>query len=256
MKTSFNSFWRSCSRLETLNILKSGFRTGESFCSSITAHDFDGGLFLFCSGLWDGLAAPDGTPRCPGLNFKPASEDGEEQANLSFGSETGRTRSGTKGVSGKAKKKLKRKKQEYHMHRGHFHEEEQVSPEQVRARTVLALDRLGHQVLSTEPGGYDLEAWVRSLNSLLDDFEEKIGEEKVTDEFRKAREGALAPLLSRSVSGDVDSEIRKLVDEEADQRARLSELDRQSSSEARIAEREARRQHQGAQDGKGEPFAA
>jgi hypothetical protein len=147
---------------------------------------------------------------------------------LSFGSETGRTRSGTKGVSGKAKKKEKRKKQEYHMHRGHFHEEEQLSPEQLRARTVLGLDRLGHQVISMEPGGYDLQAWVRSLNSLLEDFEEKIGPEKVTDEFRKRRDEALAPLAAPSASGDVDSEIRKLTEEEEVARTVLSDLDRQT----------------------------
>jgi hypothetical protein len=147
---------------------------------------------------------------------------------LSFGSETGRTRSGTKGVSGKAKKKEKRKKQEYHMHRGHFHEEEQLSPEQLTARTVLALDRLGHQIISTEPGGYDLQAWLRSLNSLLEDFEDKIGIEKVTEEFRKRRDEALAPLAAPSSSGDVDSEIRKLTGEEEATRTLLSDLDRQT----------------------------
>ena len=147
---------------------------------------------------------------------------------MSFGSETGRTRSGTKGVSGKAKKKEKRKKQEYHLHRGHFHEEEQFNPEQVRARTVLSLDRLGHQVLSTEPGGYDLDAWLRSLNSLLDDFEEKIGEDKVTGEFRQRRQQALVPLASPSASGDVDSEIRKLIEEEEAARTVLSDLDKQA----------------------------
>ena len=76
---------------------------------------------------------------------------------MSFGSETGRTRSGTKGSSSKEKKQKKKKKQEFHSHRrAHFQESERHDPEEVRARTIIALDKLGHQVLSTEPGGYDL----------------------------------------------------------------------------------------------------
>jgi hypothetical protein len=149
---------------------------------------------------------------------------------LSFGSETGRTRSGTKGFSGKAKKQLKRKKQEYHKHRGRLQESENLNPEELSARTVLVLDRLGHQVLSTEPGGYDLEAWLRSLNSLLDDFEEKIGEQRVTDEFRKRREDALIPLSAQAASGDLNSEIRQLIDEETAAVGVLSDLEKQAAA--------------------------
>jgi hypothetical protein len=148
---------------------------------------------------------------------------------LSFGSETGRTRSGTKVGSGNSKKKLKRKKQEYHVHRrAYFQESDQVNPEDVRARTVLALDRLGHQVLSTEPGGYDLEDWLRSLNSLLDDFQEKIGDHLIPEEFRRVRHESLLSLGHPFASGGADAELEKLTLEEGAARAALADLDRQA----------------------------
>jgi hypothetical protein len=133
---------------------------------------------------------------------------------LSFGSETGRTRSGTKGFSNKEKKQ-KKKKQDFHTHRRAYSQEGgPPNPEEVRARTVLALDRLGHQILSTEPGGYDLEDWTRNLNSLLDDFQEKVGDEHITDEFRARRQEALSYLSPASVSADIDAEIAKVTQEE------------------------------------------
>jgi hypothetical protein len=150
---------------------------------------------------------------------------------LNYGSETGRTRSGTKGFSGKEKKKQKRKKQEFHTHRrAHFQESEHLNPEEVTARTIFALDRLGHQVLSTEPGGYDLEDWMRNLNSLLDDFQEKVGADLITDEFRERRHAALLSLAQPSSSPDVDSETEKLIQEEAAAKAVLAELGRKAAA--------------------------
>ena len=149
---------------------------------------------------------------------------------MSFGSETGRARSGTKGFSNKTKK-LKRKKQDFHIHkRAHLQEPEELDLEQVRARTTLALDRLGHQVLSTEPGGYDLEDWTRNVNSLLDDFQEKVGADLITDEFRERRRAALLSLALPSASSDADSEMEKLVQEEAAAKEALAELDRKAAT--------------------------
>jgi hypothetical protein len=164
------------------------------------------------------------------LIFKRAGQDGEEQVDLSFGGGTGRTRSGTKGFSGKTKK-LRRRKQEYHTHkRAHLQESQPLDPDQVRERTTLALDRLGHQVLSTEPGGYDLEDWMRNLNSLLDDFQEKVGADRITDEFRERRRAALLALSQPPDSREVDSDIRKLVEEEAAAKAALTELGRKAAA--------------------------
>jgi len=198
--------------------------------------DFPGGLFLFCSAR----SAQGG--RClrfrpcpvkitPTFTFKPALADGRPQDNLSFGSETGRTRSGTKGISGKANKKLKRKKQEFHTHRrAYVQESERLDSEEVRARTILALDRLGHQVLSTEPGGYDLGDWLRSLNSLLDDFEERIGIDGLPSEFQTRRKEALAPLAGPADSPDADSEIERLTMEEEAARVAIADLSRQAKA--------------------------
>lgn len=150
---------------------------------------------------------------------------------MSFGSETGRTRSGTKGFSGKANKKLKRKKQEYHTHRRvHLQESERPNPEEVRSRTIIALDRLGHQRLSTEPGGYDLDDWLRSLNSLLDDFQEKVGAERIPDEFRNRLQLTLLSLAAPSSSSEIDVETEKLTQDEAAANAALEELERQEES--------------------------
>src|SRR5580700_8076340 len=142
---------------------------------------------------------------------------------MSFGSETGRTRSGSKGFSSKEKKQ-KRKKQEFHSHRrAHFQESERRDPEEVRARTILALDKLGHQVLSTEPGGYDLDDWIRSLNSLLEDFQEKVGAERVAEEFRARTQEVLGRLVPSSSAKDIDSEMEKLTKEVGEARVGVDE---------------------------------
>ncbi len=143
--------------------------------------------------------------------------------NLSFGSQTGRTRSGTKGFSSK-EKKLKRKKQEFHSRR-RAHDQQTMRPdaEEVRARTILALDRLGHQVISTEPGGYDLEDWVRSLDSLLDDFQEKVGADRITEEFRARRREAVSYLVGQSRSAVIDSEVQRLARDEEEARRAFEE---------------------------------
>jgi hypothetical protein len=149
---------------------------------------------------------------------------------VSFGSQTGRTRSGTKGFSNKTKK-LKRKKQEFHSHkRAHLQEAERLDTEQLRARTTLALERLGHQVLSTEPGGYDLQDWMRNLNSLLDDFQEKIGADRVTAEFREKRSAALVPLVQRPGPQDIDSEMEKLLREEATAKDLLADVAKKAAA--------------------------
>ena len=118
-----------------------------------------------------------------------------------------------KGSSSREKKQ-KRKKQEFHSHRRpHLDESGDIDLEQVRARTLLALDRLGHQVLSAEPGGYDLDDWTRNFNSLLDDFQDKVGEERLTEEFRARRLEAAGHIVPMDSSAELDSEIEKLVQE-------------------------------------------
>ena len=149
---------------------------------------------------------------------------------MSFGSEAGRTRSGTKGFSSKEKKE-KKKKQDYHIHRrGHIQESERLNPEEVRARTITALDKLGHQVISTEPGGYDIQAWLKSLNSLLDDFQEKVGADRISDELRAKLQEVALSMVPASPSGEIDQEIDKLNHEEAAAKAELEESARKATS--------------------------
>jgi uncharacterized protein YhaN len=119
-----------------------------------------------------------------------------------------------KGSSSKAKK-LKRKKDEFHSHKKlHIQETGLPDLEQVKARTMLAFDRLGHQVLSSEPGGYDLQSWMKSFNSLLDDFAEKVGPGRLPTGFDDRRREISAALLVAPDSSDTDSEIAKLVQEQ------------------------------------------
>jgi chromosome segregation ATPase len=149
---------------------------------------------------------------------------------LSFGSQTGRTRSGAKGFSSKEKKQ-KRKKQEFHTHRlGHLQQSGTMDLEAVRTRTVLALDRLGHQVLSSEPGGYDLDHWKRSFDSLLDDFVEKIGEARTTEEFHAKRREAEGYLTLPSGPTEFDSEIARLLKVEDEAKASLEEAKRKAAA--------------------------
>lgn len=149
---------------------------------------------------------------------------------MSFGSQTGRTRSGSKNFSNK-EKKLKRKKQEFHTHK-RLHEQVgvPVDLEEVRARTLLTLDRLGHQVLSTEPGGYDLEHWVRSLNSLLDDFQEKLGPEKVTAAFLETRQRVVGSLAVPS-TGEIESEMQRLTVEEGEATAAIERAKKKAADQ-------------------------
>ena len=161
--------------------------------------------------------------------FKRAGPGRGVTGTLSFGSETGRTRSGTKGFSTKTKKE-RRKKQDYHHKKAHFREEVRLDPEEVRSRTMTALDKLGHQVISTEPGGYDLAAWTKSVDALLHDFQEKVGPRSITDEFRARCQEILASLSTRGSSSDFDREIENLNREEATERAALAEFERKEAA--------------------------
>ncbi len=151
---------------------------------------------------------------------------------MNYGSEAGRTRFGS-GSSNKAKK-LKRKKDEFHSHKKlHLQETEPLDLEQVKARTILALDRLGHQVLSPEPGGYDLQSWMRNLNSLLDDFQEKIGPGRLPPELDERRREINASLLASPDSSAIDSEMETLLREQENARRAIEEESEKAAAKLR-----------------------
>jgi len=81
---------------------------------------------------------------------------------------------------------------------------------QLKARTINALNKLGQQKFSSEPGGNALENWVRAVNFLLDEFEDKAGGTRLTLEY-KTRRQELNDYLSRPASTtSIDAEISEL----------------------------------------------
>lgn len=99
------------------------------------------------------------------------------------------------------------KNQSFHPRKIRIQEAPKLDHDQLKNRTIIALNRLGQQRLSDEPGGYSLDNWIKGMNILLDDFEEKMGEGKLSsDYFAKRRE--LNELLSRPISTtSIDKDI-------------------------------------------------
>jgi vacuolar-type H+-ATPase subunit I/STV1 len=145
---------------------------------------------------------------------------GDGYPKLSFGNSSRRSssRSGGKGNSDRSKKKVRRKKQEFHKRKQGFAAGEQEAPniEQTKSKVIAALENLGHQKISSEPGGYDLQSWIKSVNSLLDDFEGKIGTTALPAEYAKKREelsdGTIKPVDFSLLDKEI-TDLRREADE-------------------------------------------
>lgn len=74
---------------------------------------------------------------------------------------------------------------------------------------MLALEKLGNQKFSAEPGGYTFSNWMASLNTLLDDFEEKTGYGNLPKEYHSSRQRLTAELLKPVDTVEIDTEIEK-----------------------------------------------
>ena len=114
------------------------------------------------------------------------------------------------------------KNQSYHRHRTRIQESQDLDFHELRDRTVNALNNLGRQKFSAEPGGYSLENWVRGVGVLLDEFEEKAGKGNLPQDYRARRQE-----LSRLVSGPVplasiDEEIAGLRESVAAMKSRMA----------------------------------
>jgi myosin heavy subunit len=155
---------------------------------------------------------------------------------LSFGGGSSRSSSGNRGFSG-AQRKEKKRKQEFHKHKIKFAEEERPDFQHLKERTVVALDRLGHQVFSLEPGGYSLHNWMTSFNLLLDDFEDKVGGSNLPKEYYEKRQMLTADLLKPLETSDLDSEIDRLGKEIDSLNQRLSK-ELENSGAQRVVEKE------------------
>jgi len=115
------------------------------------------------------------------------------------------------------------KHQSFHQRKIRIPETPKLDYDQLKSRTIIALNRLGQQKFSTEPGGYSLENWIRGVNILLDEFEEKMGAGKLSPDYLgKRRE--LKDLFSRPIStSSIDRGISDLIRSTADVEGRITE---------------------------------
>jgi hypothetical protein len=102
------------------------------------------------------------------------------------------------------------KNQPFHQRKIRLPETPELDYDQLKSRTVIALNKLGHQKFSTEPGGYSLENWIRGVNILLDEFEVKMGEGKLSPDYI-AKRHELNDYISKPVStSSIDKSISDL----------------------------------------------
>jgi DNA repair exonuclease SbcCD ATPase subunit len=126
----------------------------------------------------------------------------------------------------------KKKKQEFHKHKIKFSEEGHVDFENLKMRVATALDKLGHQQFSTEPGGYTFHNWMTSFNLLLDDFEEKAGPTNLPKEYYDKRQKLTADLVKPPDNKELDEEIKKIESEIELVRLRIASLNERTSKHA------------------------
>ena len=102
------------------------------------------------------------------------------------------------------------KNQSFHQRKIRIQETPKLDFDQLKARTINALNKLGQQKFSTEPGGYALDNWIRGVNFLLDDFEEKVGATKLSPEYLASRH-ELNERLSKPVpTSSIDEDLSQL----------------------------------------------
>jgi hypothetical protein len=133
------------------------------------------------------------------------------------------------GSKGSSQRKDRKRKQEFHKHKVKLTEEDHLDFEQLKARVTVALDKLGHQVFSVEPGGYTFHNWMTSFNLLLDDFEEKTDPKNLPKDYFDARSKLTADLLQPADTADIDWEIENIGSEIDSVKSHMSELSRQAN---------------------------
>jgi chromosome segregation ATPase len=141
------------------------------------------------------------------------------------------------GSKGSSQKKDRKRKQEFHKHKVKFTEEDHLDFEHLKTRVTVALDKLGHQEFSVESGGYTFQDWMKSLNLLLDDFEEKADPKNLPKDYYDSRLKLTADLLEPSETADIDWEIKNLEGEIDSVKAHMFELSKKVG-EKREAKRE------------------
>lgn len=85
-----------------------------------------------------------------------------------------------------------------------------MSLDQLKERVSIGLQKLGTQVFSSEPGGYDFHNWMTSFNLLLDDFEEKSEPAVLPQVYYDTRLKLTARLQDPVDTSVQDSQIKQL----------------------------------------------
>jgi DNA repair exonuclease SbcCD ATPase subunit len=153
------------------------------------------------------------------------------QASRTLSYSSGPGRSFSKGSS---QKRDRKKRQEFHKHKVKFTEEQHLDFEQLKARVSVALDKLGHQVFSVEPGGYAFDNWMTSFNLLLDDFEERAGGSNLGKDYHDARLKVTTELVKPPETQDIDWEVQNIDTEINSVKAHMSELSKRVSEKREL----------------------
>jgi hypothetical protein len=117
---------------------------------------------------------------------------------------------------GSSSKKMKHSKQDFHEHRVRLAESETPQDLQsLRERTLLSLDKLGHQVFPPD-SSYGMQGWMKSLGVLLDDFEARAPSVVTLPSSYFSTKEAVLTTLSRTFSfPDMDSAVAAAKEEVA-----------------------------------------
>ena len=150
---------------------------------------------------------------------------------------------GRKGSSS-AQRKDKKKKQEFHKHKIRFVEEETLNFDELKSKVSIAIEKLGNQVFSNEPGGYSFDNWLTSYNLLLDDFEERASQRNLPKEYYDTRQRLTAKLLEQIDVSEKDTDIKKSEQEIDSEKLHISKslkesqntLDQQKRENTKIEE--------------------
>jgi hypothetical protein len=123
------------------------------------------------------------------------------------------------------------KNRPFHQRKIRIQETPELDYNQLKSRTIIALEKLGQQKFSAESGGYSLENWIRGVNVLLNEFEEKMGEGRLSSEYIERRR-ELSDRLSKPIStSSIDKNISEIRQTMADVEGRIE------AGRARIASR-------------------
>jgi hypothetical protein len=121
------------------------------------------------------------------------------------------------------------KRQQFRQYRAESSRTTQQEYEELKARTIVALEKLGHQKFSAESGGYSLQNWTRGVNLLLDEFEKKVGPKNLPPEYAEKRR-KMNDCLSKPVDvSSIDEKMSELRQAEAEVSRRIDEAKEQVS---------------------------